>query len=96
MSLRDSNINKLREQEVYLPTAAQLADPSSIPANIIERLKEIDPDTPHPLNLFRVHWNNAADRTSRAETPLYLELPQSLTGVPARIVLMQGDAASSR
>jgi cysteine synthase len=88
----DHSVSRFREAGIVLPTFSQLADPAKIPDSISERLQGVDPDEPHPLNLFRVHWNNSADRNHRQETPQYLELPASLTGVPARIVLLLGDA----
>ncbi len=80
----------LREQRVVLPTFAELADPNTISAAIRSRLDAIGPDDADPLNLFRVHWHNAADRRSFTGTPLYLDLPESLTGVKARIVVALG------
>lgn len=88
----DHSVARFREAGIVLPTFAQLADPDKIPDQVSERLHSVDPDEPHPLNLFRVHWNNTADRKDRADTPQYLELPRSLTGVPARIVLLLGDS----
>ena len=29
----------------------------------------VDPDEAHPLNLFRVHWFNAADRKTLVDVP---------------------------
>ncbi|MEE8278359.1 MAG: pyridoxal-5'-phosphate-dependent protein subunit beta, partial [Thermoanaerobaculia bacterium] len=43
------------------------------------------------LNLFRVHWHNGPDRNLLTEVPEHLVLPESLTGVPAKIVLLLGD-----
>jgi cysteine synthase len=37
-----------------------------------------------------VHWFNGADRTSQVQTPIHVELPEALTGVKARIVVMIG------
>ena len=52
-----SNAKKqFKTNDVILPTFAQLADPSTIPEDIQKALAEIEPDEPHPLNLFRVHW----------------------------------------
>jgi cysteine synthase len=86
------SVTRFREADILLPTFTQLAEPSSAPAGIEERLADVGPDDAHPLNLFRVHWNNGCDRRSRAGLPQYLEMPSSLTGVPARIVLLLGDA----
>ncbi len=84
-------IARLGDAGVVLPTIGQLKDPSSIPADIRKRLAGIDPDAAHPLNLFRVHWFNGSDRTGISAVPDYVELPQALTGVSARIVLALGN-----
>jgi len=84
-------LGRFRDAGVVLPTLAQLRDPSTIPAAVRARLAAVDPDAPHPLNLFRVHWFNDATRRGIAEVPEHLELPPALTGVPARIVLALGN-----
>jgi cysteine synthase len=87
----ERTLARLGEAGVVLPTIAQLTDPSTIPSAIRERLARIDPDAAHPLNLFRVHWFNDAERTGLAELPDHVELPSELTGVKARIVLALGN-----
>ncbi len=87
----DHSVVRFRDAGIVLPTFAQLADPGTIPTDVQERLATLDPDEPHPLNLFRVHWHNSGDRKRRALVPEHLELPSSLTGVPARIILLLGD-----
>ena len=82
---------RFREAGVVLPTIGELKDPSTIAPRIAARLRDVDPDAPHPLNLFRVHWFNDASRRRRVETPGAIELPPELTGVPARIVLALGN-----
>jgi cysteine synthase len=75
---------------VALPTFGELKDPSTISPGIAARLRNIDPDAAHPLNLYRVHWFNDVSRRGRVATPGAIELPPELTGVPARIVLALG------
>ncbi|HEY6056769.1 MAG TPA: pyridoxal-phosphate dependent enzyme [Candidatus Limnocylindrales bacterium] len=87
----ERTIDRFRAANIVLPTLAQLADPWTIPQRIVDRLAGIDPDAPHPLNLFRVHWYNAADRRRRVRVPEHLVLPPALTGVEARIVVALGD-----
>jgi cysteine synthase len=87
----DNSVARFREAGIVLPTFTQLADPSNIPPGIHEALAGVDPDAPHPLNLFRVHWYNDYSRKHRSPVPLHLELPPSLTGVEARIVVALGD-----
>jgi len=82
---------RLREGRVGLPTFAQLADPTLVPVAVRGRLAGVDPDDAHPLNLFRVHWYNGADRRSLVDVPGHLILPRELTGVDARIVVALGD-----
>jgi cysteine synthase A len=81
----------LRDAGVALPTFAQLADPSRVPPKIGQLLAAVGPDDAHPLNLFRVHWFNSADRTTVARTPDHVVLPSELTGVDAKIVVALGD-----
>jgi cysteine synthase len=81
----------LRKARVALPTFAQLADPGLIPPRTREGLRTIGPDDAHPLNLFRVHWRNGADRVTLVDVPEHLVLPPELTGVEARIVVALGD-----
>jgi len=76
---------------VVLPTFRQLAEPSTIPAAIREELARVDPDAPHPLNLFRVHWFNSDDRRGTVDVPAHVVLPKALTGVEAPIVVLLGD-----
>ncbi len=84
-------VDRLREAEVALPTFAQLADPTTIPDRVRAALREIDPDAPHPLNLFRVHWHNDASRRGITDVPDHVTLPRELTGVDAQIVVALGD-----
>ena len=65
----ENTINRFKEAGVLLPTIGQLKDPSSIPAGIRARLKDVSPDSPHPLNLFRVHWFNDEQRSGLVDVP---------------------------
>jgi cysteine synthase len=84
-------VSRFREAGVLLPTFAQLADPSRIPADVTAALSAVDPDVPHPLNLFRVHWYNGGSRRDRVEVPAHIVLPPSLTGVASPIVVALGN-----
>jgi cysteine synthase len=79
-----------RKRGVILPTLSQLANPQTIPQDVKEALRDIDPDAPHPLNLFRIHWYNSADRRSFVDVPGYICLPPSLTGVKCPILVAVG------
>lgn len=87
----ESTVSLFRSGGILLPTFRELADPGGIPASVREKLTGVDPDAPHPLNLFRVHWYNAADRRGMARVPVHVTLPESLTGVPCPIVVLLGD-----
>ncbi|HZT77852.1 MAG TPA: pyridoxal-phosphate dependent enzyme [Vicinamibacterales bacterium] len=76
---------------MIFPTFAELADPQRIAPSIREALPRVDPDAPHPLNLFRVHWYNGPDRRGLVDVPEHLVLPESLTGVRAPIVVALGN-----
>jgi cysteine synthase A len=89
-AVRERAVARFAQAGIVLPTFAQLADPSTIPAGIRAALRDIDPDAPHPLNLFRVHWYNTEDRRGLAPVPVHVELPPALTGVPATIVVVLG------
>jgi cysteine synthase A len=86
----ENTVARFAEAGIILPTFAQLQDPQQIPQPIVDALADVDPQNPHPLNLFRVHWFNSKDGKNRAALPQYLVLPSALTGVPARIVVAIG------
>jgi cysteine synthase A len=90
-SVDERTVGRFAEAGIALPTFEQLADPGKIPQGIRDELATVDPDAAHPLNLFRVHWYNAADRRSTVEVPEHVVLPSELTGVDARIVVALGD-----
>ncbi len=84
-------LKRFHEAGIVLPTFAELADPARIPEQVRRRLASVDGDAPHPLNLFRVHWHNTADGHGQAVVPEHLVLPETLTGVKARIVVLLGN-----
>ena len=84
-------VKRFRDAGIALPTFAVLANPARIPENVRAILEATDPDAPHPLNLFRVHWHNSADRCGLTAAPEHLILPETLTGVEAPIVVILGD-----
>src|SRR5262249_45368785 len=88
--VRARAVGLLREKGVRLPTFAELAEPDLIANDVRAALGSIGPDDPHPLNLHRVHWFNDLARTGQAATPMHVELPEALTGVQARIVVVLG------
>ena len=84
-------VQRFREQGIALPTFAQLVEPGRIPEAVTARLAGVDPDAPHPLNLFRVNWFNDRTRRGRVAVPEHVVLPKSLTGVDTPIIVVLGD-----
>jgi cysteine synthase A len=84
-------VARFRDEGIVLPTFGELADPAKMPDRIRDALATVDPDAPHPLNLFRVHWYNDRARTGVVDVPEHVVLPPELTGVDAKIVVAFGD-----
>ena len=90
-SRRKNSIKRAKERNIIIPTYAQMKDPSKIPAKMKDELKDIGLWDVHPRNLFRITWHNESiTRGGGFGSVNYLELPPSLTGVPARIVVLIG------
>jgi len=90
-SRRARAIQRARERNIVIPTFAQMKDPSLIPVKVKEELARIALWDVHPRNLFRITWHNQSKETGGSFGGVnYLELPPSLTGVPARIVALVG------
>ena len=87
----ERTLQRVREKKIIIPTFAQQEDPSLIPADIQERLKEIGLWDLHPLNLFRITWyNEPTPHGGLFGGPNFVEFPKELTGVDARIVGLVG------
>jgi len=82
---------RFREAGIRLPTLAQLADPTTIPPEIAAEVRPVEPDVPHPRNLFRAHWHNGRGTADPVSVPEHVVLPPELTGVEAPIVVLLGD-----
>ena len=87
---RRSAIERARALRIVLPTFAQLSWRAPIPQRIAARLPDVDPDAPHPDNLWRIHWRNAPNRRDTVPVPDHVVLPKALTGVDAPIVVLLG------
>ncbi len=84
-------VERARERGIVIPTFAQMRDPALIPAQIKSRLANIGLWDVDPLNLFRVSWRNEpVAQGGGFDGVNYVELPSSLTGVPARIIALVG------
>jgi len=82
---------RFREKKIILPTFQQLRHPELIPDQVKKELKHIGLWDLHPLNLFRITWKNEPTETGGLFGGVnYLELPEEITGVRARIVMLVG------
>ena len=86
------NIEKAKENNVIIPTIAQMQHPETIPEKIQEKLKTVGLWDVNPLNLFRITWKNEAKESGGLyqAVPNYVEIPSELSGVPCRILAMAG------
>ncbi|MGE5776954.1 MAG: pyridoxal-phosphate dependent enzyme [Chloroflexota bacterium] len=90
-SRRANAIKRAKERNIVIPTYAQMKDPSKIPAKVKNELKGIGLWDIDPRNLFRINWHNEPSASGGTFGGVnYLELPPSLTGVPARIIVLVG------
>ncbi len=79
------------QQNIVIPTFAQMKDPSRIPDGIVDELCDIGLWDLHPRNLFRITWKNEPiPHGGRFCGVNYVEIPPELTGVPARIFALVG------
>ena len=89
-SVRANSVKRFREQNILLPTFAELANPESIPRERRRLAAEAPLDRPDPRNLHRVHWHNNA-RGEFVEVPEHIVLTREFTGVDAPIVVLLGN-----
>lgn len=82
-------VTRCKEKEILLPTFDQLKHPDKIPTEIQEKLKKVDIQDLHPLNLFRINWRNDPNTDGIGDIN-YLEIPKEITGVKARIIGLVG------
>ncbi|MCU0285622.1 MAG: pyridoxal-phosphate dependent enzyme [Acidobacteria bacterium] len=85
------SVSRFREKGIILPTFKQMKNPDLVPTQIKEKLKNIGLWDRHPLNLFRITWKNEPQEKGGLFSGVnYIELPQALTGIPARVVALVG------
>lgn len=84
-------VKRARERNIIIPTFAQQKDPTLIPDSIKKELKGIGLWDVSPRNLFRITWKNEPVPSGGDFGGVnYMELPSSLTGVDARIIVLVG------
>ena len=82
-------VERCKRNEIILPTFNQLKHPDELPEKIKKKLEKIDLQELHPLNLFRINWRNDPSTGSIGDIN-YLEIPNEITGVKARIIGLVG------
>jgi len=84
-------VRRARERNIIIPTYKQMKNPALIPAKIKAELGQIGLWDVNPRNLFRITWHNTPQPQGGSFGGVnYLELPPSLTGTPARIIVLVG------
>ncbi|HKJ27351.1 MAG TPA: pyridoxal-phosphate dependent enzyme [Anaerolineales bacterium] len=82
---------RAKEQNIIVPTFAQMENPALIPNSVKEKLAGVGLWDIDPLNLFRISWKNEPKAKGGGYGGVnYIELPSSLTGTKARIIAMVG------
>ncbi|MDJ0925821.1 MAG: pyridoxal-phosphate dependent enzyme [Acidimicrobiia bacterium] len=90
-SVLDSAANVARNQSIRIPTFKQMRDPALIPDSIKTQLRDVGLWDLDPLNLFRITWHNEPTPHGGGYGPVnFMELPPELTGVAARILVLEG------
>ncbi len=84
-------VQRARERDIIIPTFGQMKDPALIPDNIRQQLADVGLWDIDSRNLFRITWKNEpTDHGGGFDGVNYVELPPSLTGVPARLISLVG------
>ena len=87
----ERTVQRARERNIIIPTFEQMKNPSLIPNQIKAKLQEVGLWEIDSLNLFRITWKNEpVEKGGGFDGVNYVELPSSLTGVPARIIALVG------
>ena len=88
----ENNIRKAKENNIIIPTLAQMENPDLIPEKIKAKLANTGMWDVDPVNLFRISWKNEAKEFGGLyqSVPNYVEIPSVLSGVKCRILAMAG------
>jgi cysteine synthase A len=87
----DNAVKRFKEKGIILPTFEQQRNPDLIPKKIKDQLIKIGLWDINPLNLFRITWKNEPkDKGGLFGKVNYLEIPKTITGVDARIIVLIG------
>ncbi|VAX28585.1 Cysteine synthase [hydrothermal vent metagenome] len=82
-------VERCKEKDIVLPKFSELKHPHTISKEIQEKLKEVDLQDTHPLNLFRINWANDPETGGIGDIN-FLEIPKEITGIKARVIGLVG------
>jgi len=82
-------VKRCKEKNIILPKFSEQKNPETISSIIKSKLSKIDLQEVHPLNLFRINWRNDPVTGSMGDIN-FLEIPEEITGVKARIIGLVG------
>ena len=84
-------LQRCQERNIIIPTYKEMAHPEKIPQKIKDELKNIGLWDLNSRNLFRITWKNEPVEFGGGFGKVnYMELPSSLTGIKARIIILIG------
>lgn len=87
----ENTIRRCRERNIIIPTYEEMAHPEKIPKGIKNELKDISLWNLNPRNLFRITWKNEPTEFGGGFGGVnYMEIPQELSGIKARILVLIG------
>jgi cysteine synthase len=87
----ERSVKRARERNIIIPTYKQMKNPALVPSKMKEDLGKVGLCDVNPRNLFRITWHNEPKAQGGSFGGVnYVELPSSLTGTPARIIVLVG------
>ena len=88
---RERGIKRAKEQNIVIPTFAQMKNPALTPDSIKQSLSGTGLWDLKPENLFRINWKNEPVPSGGGYGGVnFIEFPSSLTGTEARIIALVG------
>ena len=86
-----NTIQRCRERKIIIPTYRQMRNPELVPEKIKKKLCNIGLWDLDSFNLFRITWKNQPVEFGGGFAGVnFIEIPQELTGVAARIFMLIG------
>ncbi len=83
----ENTIQRCRDNNMIIPTYAQMRNPELVPDKIRNKLSNIGLWDLNPLNLFRITWKNEPVKSGGGYGEVnHVVLPKSLTGVDAKTI----------